>query len=1145
MGRRSPSTRTVSLLFTDLVASTALANEVGAERAGALVRDHLQTLDRLIERAGGQSVKSLGDGVMAVFGSARQAIDCAVSMQRMMHATAGQQRRPMAMRIGIGCGDASLDGDDYHGRPVVEAARLCAAARGGQILATEVTGRMTSGLVGVEIRPPVPIELKGIDEPVAVVEVAWEAAVGGGSIGLKAADQPLLEREREIDVLADAVAAARAGRGALVLIEGPAGIGKTRLLACGADAGTTSGMLVLRAHGAELEQDYSWGVVRQLFERWLFDQAPVERDRLLVGAAEPALAALGRGGSASDRDPFAIVHGLYWLVVNAADGAPVALVVDDAQWADEASLRWLTYLAHRAQQLPLALIIAVRRPDPAADREPLRRLQAERSAQVLHPLPLSPDATGELVAQRPRLAHRPELALACHAASGGNPFLLGALLDDLSEQAIGGLPDPDGVRALRPAQITRSVLLRLGRLSAEARSLARAFAILGGSATTARAAMLVGVEAPVAVNQISALVTAGIFRDSAPPAFAHPVIHTVVLEDMPAAERAGLHAQAAALLRASGAAIQEVAAQLLQAEPAADSAVVQILCEAARAALADGAPEAAAALLQRAVREPPPVSESHAVQRLLGRALIRARGAAGLAPLRAAVEAAPDPRTRGNAAIELAAALEGLSRNTEATDVYVEALRDLPPAEERLVDGLEAGLAVAASQHLSTLPRALEAFAAMMSRQPAGGAPSAVMQAVMALAAAAAGNPEAVAMARAALADGELFEADTSVAIGLAVTPLVWADHLDEALSAWNQVIERARRHGAPLRFAFGITFRAQVYLRSGRLVDAEADARAALEIPDAMWVASVPVDTVALLAEALIDRGELDEAESLLAPAGPAGELSDYQGNNLLLMARGRLRLTQGRATEAAEDLIELGRRCEAWTLRNPAAFPWRSHAALALSLHDRERAIALAEEEIELAAAFGAPRALGISLRAAGLVQHGSTGLERLRDAVHVHQSSPAVLERARTLIALGSAERRAGERSRARRTLTEGLDMAAACGAHVLVEQARGELAAAGARPRRDRITGRDALTASELRVARMATEGKTNREIAETLWVTLSTVETHLTRVYRKLDIAERSELEQALQSAVTPEPAGSTSRSRPVANQGRRRGKGTP
>ena len=376
-------------------------------------------------------------------------------------------------------------------------------------------------------------------------------------------------------------------------------------------------------------------------------------------------------------------------------------------------------------------------------------------------------------------------------------------------------------------------------------------------------------------------------------------------------------------------------------------------------------------------------------------------------------------------------------------------------------------------------------------------------------------------MAETALADGELLEDDTSIAIGLALAPLVWGDRLDAALAVWDEVIARARIRGAPLRYAFAVTYRAEVHLRVGRLADAEADARAALAVPEEMWATSIPVDVPAVLAQTLIERGAFDEAELLLAGAGPASALSDYQGNNLLLIARGRLRLAQGRTAEAAEDLLELGRRCDGFTLRNPAAIPWRSHAALAIHHEAPGRATALADEEAELAATFGAPRALGISLRACGLVRQGAESIERLRQAVEVLRTSPAALELARALVDLGAAERRGGERVNARRSLGEGLDAAAACGSVPLIERARSELVAAGARPRRDRITGRDALTASELRVARMASEGKTNREIAEALWVTLSTVEAHLTRVYRKLDISERAELPDALHRAPIP------------------------
>ena len=135
-------------------------------------------------------------------------------------------------------------------------------------------------------------------------------------------------------------------------------------------------------------------------------------------------------------------------------------------------------------------------------------------------------------------------------------------------------------------------------------------------------------------------------------------------------------------------------------------------------------------------------------------------------------------------------------------------------------------------------------------------------------------------------------------------------------------------------------------------MTEAEGDVRAAIAHADDLWVAAaVPVDLPAFLAQALVERGALEEAEGLLAGAGPARELSDYQGNNLLLLTRGRLRLAQARGPEAAEDLLELGRRCDAWTLRNPAALPWRSHAALALRTSDPDRAAELAAEEVALA--------------------------------------------------------------------------------------------------------------------------------------------------------------------------------------------------
>jgi DNA-binding CsgD family transcriptional regulator len=725
-----------------------------------------------------------------------------------------------------------------------------------------------------------------------------------------------------------------------------------------------------------------------------------------------------------------------------------------------------------------------------------------------------------MVTQRLGREEVAEIAAACHQATGGNPFLLRALLDDLAQLPADRPPDPETVRALRPAAISRAVLLRIGGLPREAHAVARAIAVLGGSASAARAAALTGYAPEVVADALRGLAASGIVDDQLPPVFVHPLVHAVILDDLSAPERSDWHRRAAAVLRETGGRADEVAAQLMQTEPAGDAQVVAALAASAEGALARGAPEAAIGLLERALEEPPGREHVANVERLRGRALLRARGAEGLEALRAALVAATDPGERASSALELARALEGLSRNSEAVEVYEAALRESP---ERHGRELEAGLVVAAAQHLSTLPRGLEVLGAVLQRPEQDDAAGTIVKAVVALATTAAGTPDGIAMAEAALARGHLLDAEPSIAIGLAIAPLVWGDRLDAALAAWDEVVERAVVRSEPLRLAFGLAFRGGVHLSAGRLADAEADERAALDVPREMWIASaVPVDLLALLAETQLERGGPDAPGDVLEELGRAEELSDYQGNNTALLARGRVRFARGLADEAAADLLELGRRCEAWTLRNPAAFPWRSAAALALRRKDPERARELVDEEVELARAFGAARALGIALRAAGLVRGGGQAVTLLDEAAETLSKSPARLEHARAVVDLGAAQRRAGHREAARARLAEGLDGAVVCGAAPLAAYARAELALAGARPRRDRVTGRDALTPSELRVVRIAVAGRSNREIAEQLWVTPKTVETHLSRAYRKLGIKARAELEAALAEAVPPD-----------------------
>jgi DNA-binding CsgD family transcriptional regulator len=237
-----------------------------------------------------------------------------------------------------------------------------------------------------------------------------------------------------------------------------------------------------------------------------------------------------------------------------------------------------------------------------------------------------------------------------------------------------------------------------------------------------------------------------------------------------------------------------------------------------------------------------------------------------------------------------------------------------------------------------------------------------------------------------------------------------------------------------------------------------------------------------------------------------------------VLRLARGRLRLAQGRPSEALADILVAGRIVLATGSTCPGYLAWRSGAALAhAALDEREEGLRLAMEEVGLARAFGGQRTLGVALRAAGVVAGGPEGEALLREAVGCLERSGVTLERARALAELGVLVRAAGRRSQARSMLREALDVAHHAGAAPLADLAEAELRATGAKPRRVALSGVEALTASERRVAELAGDGLTNREIAQALFVTMRTVEGHLTRVFAKLALRSRDELPEVLRA----------------------------
>jgi DNA-binding CsgD family transcriptional regulator len=335
--------------------------------------------------------------------------------------------------------------------------------------------------------------------------------------------------------------------------------------------------------------------------------------------------------------------------------------------------------------------------------------------------------------------------------------------------------------------------------------------------------------------------------------------------------------------------------------------------------------------------------------------------------------------------------------------------------------------------------------------------------------------------------------------------------------------IAQARVTGDGGRLAVGLRDRGWLALRRGNLSAAEGDARTALAATELPAPPMYRVMNGALLIKVLVDQGKLDDAEQALALLDPEAE-SGFASAWGLRFARGRLRVAQGRVAEGLEEFLALGVDLRRAIVTCPGYLSWRSEAALAqLALGDRESAERLATEELELARAFGAPSALGVALRAAGVVAGGDRGASLLREAIDALEHGDARLERARARADLGALLRRRNRRSEARELLRAALDGAHRGGARPLAEYAETELRATGARPRRVVLTGLDSLTTSERRIAELASEGLSNREIAQTLFVTARTVEGHLTSVFRKLQVDSRDELPAALGGG-SPVPA---------------------
>jgi tetratricopeptide (TPR) repeat protein len=562
---------------------------------------------------------------------------------------------------------------------------------------------------------------------------------------------------------------------------------------------------------------------------------------VLTGAATSDSRAPPPGPAAGDPG-YAWQHGLYWLASNLAADSPLVLVVDDLQWCDAPSARALAFIARRLEGQPLALILATRPLDPALTPE-AATLVGDPTAELLRPSPLTQAAIAALVAAR--LSDEPDdrFVRACLEVTGGNPFLVGELLD---EAAARGIPPTaaaaDDVGAMVPRGVANAVLLRLARLAPAAAGLARALSALGDGAQVGDAARLAGLGGVEVETAMGALVSAGVVEPSGTVRFTHPILRAAIYAELSPAERERLHHAAATILRERGAPAGQVAVQVMYTEPTADPGAVALLRHAARDALALGDAAGAAALLSRALDEPPVDGDRPAVLLELGQAHARAGAPEAIAPLSEIVERGEEAAAIAAAAIELSGVLFFAGRAAEGAAILRRAQERLP-AGEPAREQLEVALLGVSSTSASARHEADATIAAL--RDPGGPARDVLQATTLATLA-----MEEVLCLRSASTAIDLAERALAAELPLephrgenwallALVALAAADGLDAALRGTDEILTRARKRGAALTVVTISGLRAHFGLRRGDLAAAEADAQAAIELAPTYWAPS------------------------------------------------------------------------------------------------------------------------------------------------------------------------------------------------------------------------------------------------------------------------------------------------------------------
>lgn len=927
----------------------------------------------------------------------------------------------------------------------------------------------------------------------------------------------LFEREVEVRLLHGLVDRAAAGTGGIVLIEAAPGLGKSSLLADVVEYATEAGLGVLRAAGHELEGDYGWGVVRALFDPTLRRMPAEARSEVLDGPARAAATALSVGPEdpRAAQDPSAIVPALYWLTVNLTESRGHLMVVDDAHWADEPSLRLLVYLAARVESLPLAMVVATR---PGEGPALLLDHLARRVPEVVTLAPLSAAASVRLVEDE--LANlQPALRDRCVELGAGVPLYLVEIVRALAD----GTEWTEGTigRGLAAARRSLSHLLRprLAALSPSGRAVADAIAVLESEVTVPVVAGVAGVDVAAVLDALDELDRAELVS-SASLTFKHPLLRDVVYGLFGTQRRADAHRRCAQLLAAGRAPVERVCGHLLLVVPGTDAEVRRLLTSGAESAMSKGAPRSAISYLQRALLED---CDPHTRGTLLGR-LGAAEAAAGeprgaIDRCTAALALVDDPEERARLQLQLGRAWHDRGELQTAAEVLDGALTELRRrsselrAASDLVGELEAAYLTSAAQVIG-LDRLVQRVAGHLVLRPAE---ASVVQLGLISKALLIHTWAAQPVGSWRQLAADLIDDVRLVEDPRADPQSLW--HLTGVAIAGDSyefADQAVHRIAAPARLTGSVSDRAAPWLLNGRLRlitgpvdDVVEDARAGV---DAMRDGGFTYLSgfAQVLVQALIERDQLPEARAVLAELDTATPQAGYLGLWRDVAAAALAEAT-GDDAEARDRNLAVGRLCARLGVVNPSVQAWRTGAARAcIRLGRTAEADELLDEDRRLAEGFGAPRAKALNLWTTALAAEPDQSVPMLRRAADLLGGCGAVVDQSRVLTDLGAAIRRAGRPADARPVLREALGLASGAGALAIARQARENLHLAGGRVSAA-ASAADPLTPGERRVVDLARAGRTNRQIANTLYITVKAVEWHLGNAYRKLGIRSRAEL----------------------------------